>query len=156
MIVGRVVELDPADPGRSAYQALARAAAGNDSPYDTVVSLGAIAAAADPTTAIGPQELLALVIEALADNGRLVFVEPSVGAGARSRTPSRSPKRSGIPILDIPVEVRTAGLTITNLERTPVKTQGRRRWVVDGVAEPTPHIRPLDGSIDRPPKGHHR
>jgi len=153
---GRVLDLGGAD----AHHGLWRGATGDEAvvldgpgralpsgPFDTVVSVFQLAASRDLDL------LLARIRDVLAEDGRLLFVEPArlVGVGGRVQ-------RLAAPVLgavtgwradrDVPMALRAAGLSVTDLERHRVPTlQPWLRRLVEGSAHPA--LRPGAGRQDR-------
>lgn len=102
--------------------------------FDTVVSVFQLAASTDLATTLDS------VREVLSDGGRLLFLEP----GAQVGLPGRVQRLVAPPLggltgwradRDIPAELRTAGLSVTDIRRHRVPTlQLWLRQVLEGVA----------------------
>lgn len=103
-------------------------------PFDTIFSVFALAATPD----LDP--LLSRIGDALAPDGRLLFLEPSRGVGATSRllrvaAPSVRWSTGFHVDRDLPAELRRCGLSVTDVERhTSRTTQWWLRHLVEGVA----------------------
>jgi SAM-dependent methyltransferase len=146
---GRVLDLGGSDSHRALWAtSAARAVTVLDGPadprlgelvaggerVDTVVSVFQLASSPD----LG--QVLAQVREVLADDGRLLFLEPGrlVGFAGRLQRAIGPPLGSLTgwrPDRDVPMALRRAGLSVTDLERHRVPTlQPWLRQVVEGVA----------------------
>ncbi|MFN0092508.1 MAG: methyltransferase domain-containing protein [Acidimicrobiales bacterium] len=105
-------------------------------PFDTVVSVLAVARAADPA------RLLDAAARALHPAGRLLLLEPSVRPGWRGalarRLAPRVARRSGLWVdRNVPALVRAAGLQIVSVERIDMPTLATPfRPFVEAVAVP--------------------
>lgn len=138
---GRVVELvaDRNGNPRGGYSALTAATDKAGSLVDTVISLGVIESAADPESVLGA------ILDALAVDGQLVFVEPSLRPGLAGRVQRRAGMHHDVVSL-----VRAAGFTITSLSRSEIDTLAPRyRWFVEGIAQRSSDLRPLDPNYSR-------
>jgi len=140
---GRVLDLGGAEAHRGLWRGTAvdevvvldgaprRLPAG---PFDTVVSVFQLAASADLDA------LLARLHGLLADDGRLLFLEPGrrVGLGGRVQglvAPALGAVTGWRPDQDVPMALRRAGLSVTDVERHRVPTlQPWLRHVVEGSA----------------------
>lgn len=117
--------------------------------FDTVVSVFQLAASSD----LGAT--LRAVGQVLADDGRLLFLEP----GAQVGLPGRIQRLVAPPLAgltgwradrDIPAELRTAGLSVIDLRRHRVPTlQLWLRQVLEGVAHHA--LAPGDGAAPGSP-----
>lgn len=102
--------------------------------FDTVVSVFQLAASAD----LG--EALRSLRHVLADDGRVLFIEPGSQVGLPGRiqrlvTPPLRGLTGWRPDRDIPAELRAAGLSVTDIRRHRVPTlQLWLRQVLEGVA----------------------
>lgn len=141
---GRVLDLGGADShralwgGRADVEVLAKATdhalAGVDGPFDTIVSVFQLASSPDLP------DLLARLRQLLAQDGHLLFVEPGRLPRARGRVQRLVAPAVGAVAgwrvdRDIPLELRRAGLSVTDVERHRVPTlQPWLRQVVEGRA----------------------
>jgi len=140
---GRVLDLGGADAhhglwtGASADEAVVLDGVGSAlpaGPFDTVVSVFQLAASPDLDA------LLARLHDLLADDGRLLFVEPGrlVRLGGRVQrlvAPALGTMTGWRADRDVPGALRAAGLSVTDLERHRVPTlQPWLRQVVEGAA----------------------
>jgi len=140
---GRVLDLGGADAHRAQWgtgDAVVLDGAGDprladlDGPFDTVVSVFQLAAASDLAATLARIRVL------LAEDGRLLFVEPGrlVRLGGRVQrlvAPPLGAVAGWRADRDIPGELRAAGLSVTDVERHRVPTlQPWLRQVVEGAA----------------------
>ena len=102
--------------------------------FDTVVSVFQLAASAELT------ETLRSLRQVLAEDGRLLFLEPGAQVGLAGRvqrlvTPPLRGLTGWRPDRDIPAELRTAGLSVIDIRRHRFPTlQPWLRQVLEGVA----------------------
>lgn len=117
--------------------------------FDTVVSVFQLAASTDLTTT------LRSVRRVLAEDGRVLFLEPGAQVGLPGRIQRLvSPPLGGLTgwhaDRDIPAELRTAGLSVIDIRRHRVPTlQLWLRQVLEGVAHHA--LPPGDGTAPAPP-----
>jgi hypothetical protein len=137
-LTGRVLDLG-GDPGHGPlYPASTEVVAGAaEGPFDHVVSIMYLTAAADPSAE------LARVRGCLAPDGSLVFLEPEIdtGFGARSQrlvAPLVGRVAGWRPDRDVPALLRDARLVMSDLVRTPMP---RHLWPLTDLVEGRAHHR---------------
>jgi hypothetical protein len=109
--------------------------AGGSTRFDTVLSVFQLAATADL------RATLELIRQVLDGEGRLLFLEPArlVGAGSRVQSvlaPAYGTLAGWRPDRDIPMELRAAGLSVTDVRRHRATTL---QWWVRRLVEGTAH-----------------